>query len=112
MSFILLIMLSGLLLVPATAGAITEKNLPDAFTDVISKLSSLGDRSTGTAGNQEAALYIKEKFEQLGYENLGAYRFSTPVMRRPSSRYSDGFFSGRLSASGTGREAAASASSP
>ncbi|MBW2433188.1 MAG: M28 family peptidase, partial [Deltaproteobacteria bacterium] len=63
----------------------TEKNLPDAFTDVIRKLSSLGDRSTGTAGNQEAALYIKEKFEQLGYENLGSYRFSTPLMRHIKS---------------------------
>jgi hypothetical protein len=74
-----------LLWISVPAAAVTEKDLPDAFTDVISKLSSLGDRSTGTAGNQEAALYIKEKFEKLGYENLGSYRFSTPVMRHVKS---------------------------
>jgi hypothetical protein len=74
-----IVLLCCLLWVSA-AGAITEKNLPDSFTDVISKLASLGDRSTGTVGNQQAALYIKEKFEQLGYQNLKSYRFSTPVM--------------------------------
>jgi hypothetical protein len=74
-----------LLWIPAVAAEVTEKDLPDAFTDVIHKLSSSGDRSTGTAGNQEAALYIKGRFEQLGYENLGSYRFSTPVMRHVKS---------------------------
>ncbi len=78
--------LAGCLLwASAAAAAVTEKDLPDAFTDVIHKLSSLGDRSTGTDGNREAALYIKKKFEQLGYENLGSYRFSTPVMRHVKS---------------------------
>ena len=85
LSFILLIILSVLLRVPAIAAEVTEKELPDAFTDVIHRLSSLGDRSTGTVGNQEAALYVKEKFTQLGYENLGSYRFSTPVMRHVKS---------------------------
>ncbi len=80
------LVLSGCLLwASVPAAAVTEKDLPDAFTDVIHKLSSLGDRSTGTDGNQEAALYIKKKFEQLGYENLGSYRFSTPVMRHVKS---------------------------
>jgi hypothetical protein len=82
---ILLIMLSGFLWVPAAGEAVTVKDLPDAFTDVIHKLSSLGDRSTGTDGNREAALYIKEKFKQLGYDNLESYRFSTPVMRHVQS---------------------------
>jgi hypothetical protein len=78
--------LAGCLLwASAAAAAVTEKDLPDAFTDVIHKLSSLGDRSTGTDGNREAALYIKKKFEQVGYENLGSYRFSTPVMRHVKS---------------------------
>jgi len=80
-----LILLGWLLWTSVPAAAVTEKDLPDAFTDVIHKLSSLGDRSTGTAGNQEAALYVKEKFEQIGYENLGSYRFSTPVMRHVQS---------------------------
>jgi hypothetical protein len=82
---ILLTLLGCLLWISVPAAAVTEKDLPDAFTDVIHKLSSLGDRSTGTDGNREAALYIKKKFEQLGYENLGSYRFSTPVMRHVKS---------------------------
>ena len=82
---ILLTLLGCMLWISVPAAQVTEKDLPDAFTDVIHKLSSLGDRSTGTDGNQAAALYIKEKFEQLGYENLGSYRFSTPVMRHVKS---------------------------
>jgi hypothetical protein len=58
-----MILLGCLLWTSAAATGITEEALPDAFTDVIGKLSSLTDRSTGTAGNQEAALYIKEKLE-------------------------------------------------
>ncbi|MCK5486502.1 MAG: hypothetical protein KAI86_09830, partial [Desulfobacterales bacterium] len=82
---ILMILLGCLLWTSAAATGITEEALPDAFTDVIGKLSSLTDRSTGTAGNQEAALYIKEKLEQLGYSDLGSYRFSVPVMRNEKS---------------------------
>ncbi len=80
-----MILLGCLLWTSAGATGITESALPDAFTDVIGKLSSLTDRSTGTAGNQEAALYIKEKLEQLGYSDLGSYRFSVPVMRNEKS---------------------------
>ena len=80
-----MILLGCLLWTSAAATGITEEALPDAFTDVIGKLSSLTDRSTGTAGNQEAALYIKEKLEQLGYSDLGSYRFSVPVMRNEKS---------------------------
>jgi hypothetical protein len=78
-------LLGCLLGVSGVAAEITEKELPDAFTDVIYKLASLGDRSTGTAGNQEAALYLKKRFEQLGFQNVGSYRFSTPVLRHARS---------------------------
>ena len=53
---ILLTLMACLLWTSLPAAEVSEKDLPYAFTDVISKLSALGDRSTGTAGNQEAAL--------------------------------------------------------
>ncbi|MGD8901077.1 MAG: M28 family peptidase, partial [Desulfobacterales bacterium] len=83
--FAFVIWLSVLLWIPAAA-AVTEKNLPDTFNDVIAKFSSLQDRSTGTAGNAEAALYIKDKLEKLGYKDVGSYRFSVPVIQHAQSR--------------------------
>ena len=80
---ILLISLSG---IPAAADAMTEKNLPDSFTDVIKRFSALNDRSTGAAGNAAAATYLKEKFEKLGYKNVGSYRFSVPVIQHAGSQ--------------------------
>jgi hypothetical protein len=84
-SCIFLIGLNCLLWISAAKAAITEKPLPDAFTDVIDKFSVLGDRSTGTAGNQEAAIYIKKEFERLGFETVGSYRFSLPLMQHAKS---------------------------
>ena len=83
--WLFLVLLGCLLWSSAVTAEITEKKLPDVFTDVIHNLSSLGDRSTGTAGNQETALYLKKRFEQLGYQNVGSYRFSTPVMQHARS---------------------------
>ena len=85
---ILIIVLGCLLWISAAAAQIAEQQLPDAFTDIIGKLSSLADRSTGTAENEEAALYIKEQLEQLGYEDVGSYRFSVPVIRNEKSTLS------------------------
>jgi hypothetical protein len=80
-----LAVLGCLLWISAAAAQITEQQLPDAFTDIIGKLSALADRSTGTAENEEAALYIKRQLEQLGYEDVGSYRFSVPVIRNEKS---------------------------
>ncbi len=51
------------------------------FKETIQQLSSLTDRSTGTAGNQTAANYIKEKFAQLGFETVDSQVFEVPVIR-------------------------------
>lgn len=51
------------------------------FKETIQDLSSLTDRSTGTAGNQTAAKYIKDKFVQLGLEGVATQVFSVPVIR-------------------------------
>ncbi|GAG35655.1 unnamed protein product, partial [marine sediment metagenome] len=54
MLWIPLAVLGCLLWISAAAAQITEQSLPDTFADIIGKLSSLADRSTGTAENQEA----------------------------------------------------------
>jgi hypothetical protein len=81
-----LILLIGLLWAPAATGAVTEKNLPDSFSDVINRFSSLKDRSTGSDGNAAAAKFLKEKFETLGYKEVGSYRFSVPVIQHARSQ--------------------------
>ena len=60
-----------------THAAATEQ---DAFKETVYRLSSLADRSTGTDGNQAAAAYIKERFEQLGFETVGTQKFAVPVI--------------------------------
>ena len=85
-SWFCIVMAACLLLGSAPVGAVTEKNLPDSFSDVIDRFSSLPDRSTGTAGNVAAATYLKEKFETLGYKDVGAYRFSVPVIQHAGSQ--------------------------
>ena len=84
--FAIVILLISVSLAPTATGAVTEKNLPDSFTDVINRFSSLQDRSTGTAGNAAAAQYLKEKFEKLGYKDVGSYRFSVPIIQHAGSQ--------------------------
>jgi hypothetical protein len=48
----------------------------------------LGDRSTGTDGNRAAAAYIKERFEQIGFETIGTQKFAVPVMQDEKSTLS------------------------
>ncbi|MGD8723118.1 MAG: M28 family peptidase [Desulfobacterales bacterium] len=83
---ILLTLVCSLLWTSVASGKVVEKNLPDSFTDVIKQFSSLEDRSTGKAGNAAAAKYLKEKLEELGYKDVGAYRFSVPVIEHAGSR--------------------------
>ena len=52
----------------------------DAFKETVYRLSSFADRSTGTAGNQAAAAYIKERLERLGFETVGTHKFAVPVI--------------------------------
>ncbi|MBW1816459.1 MAG: peptide ABC transporter permease, partial [Deltaproteobacteria bacterium] len=54
----------------------------------IEKLASLQDRSTGTPGNRSAAVYIRGVFETLGLEEVGAHKFSVPVIVNDESRLS------------------------
>ena len=78
-----------MLLIPGF-GAIAAIQDEDAteFREVIQKLSSFADRSTGTAGNKAAADYIKTKFSQLGFEVVGSHQFATAVMQYGKSTIS------------------------
>ena len=60
----------------------------DAFKEVIQKLSSFADRSTGTAGNKAAADYIKAELSQLDFEIVDSQQFATPVIQYGKSSLS------------------------
>lgn len=57
----------------------------DAFKQDIANLASMGDRSTGGAGSQPAAEYIKRRLTRMGYENVGAHYFATPIIHTGGS---------------------------
>lgn len=82
--WILLMLLSvSLLSTPAAAGnPMTPSN---GFMGVISTLTSLGDRSTGTPGCEKAASYIRKAFSQMGFDQVGVHRFAVPVLRHGGS---------------------------
>ncbi len=76
LSFLMMsLVLSGTIAVAATS----EQN-EAAFKETVNRLSSLADRSTGTDGSRAAAAYIKERFEQLGFETIGTQKFAVPVV--------------------------------
>jgi hypothetical protein len=75
-----LIVLIFLITLTATHATATEQD-QEAFKETVHRLSSLADRSTGTAGNRAAAAYIKEQFEQLGFETVGTQKFAVPVIQ-------------------------------
>ncbi len=57
----------------------------ESFRETIYRLSAFADRSTGTDGNRSASAYIKERFEQLGFESSGIHEFAVPVMQDEKS---------------------------
>ncbi|MBW2409058.1 MAG: M28 family peptidase, partial [Deltaproteobacteria bacterium] len=78
-----------MLALPATGtiAAVTDKDAAQ-YRAVIERLSALGDRSTGTPGNQEAADYIKDRLSQFGFEVVESHKFAVPVMRYGESTLS------------------------
>jgi cell division protein FtsX len=75
------ILLLLILALPAT-GAIAAMQAEETaeYKRTIETLSALGDRSTGTPGNQSAAAYIKTTLSRLGFEVVGTHKFAVPVM--------------------------------
>jgi hypothetical protein len=80
----------ALLLLISTSGVMAAMPAEEAteFKSNIEKLSDLGDRRTGTTGNQAAADYIKTKLSQFGFEVVGAHKFQVPVMHYDQSTLS------------------------
>jgi hypothetical protein len=58
------------------------------FAETLRVLSSLGDRSTGTPGNEKAAAYIKSEFERLEIGTVASQPFAVPVIRHGESELS------------------------
>jgi hypothetical protein len=84
-----LALLAGLVLLaaapsPGTAAVPVEP--ASAFQSHIEALAHLGDRSSGTAGQRQAADYIRAHFARLGIQTTGTQRFRLPVRRHHGSR--------------------------
>jgi len=71
--------ISWLLPRPGITGAPAPSSTSGRFQQTLRTLSSYGDRSTGTPGNQAAADYIFQRFKALGFEDLGTHAFLVPV---------------------------------
>ena len=65
--------------------AATSDNAEDAFIADIKKLSSYGDRTTGSSGNAAAAAYIKSRFAALGIETVGMHKFDVATIKPKKS---------------------------
>ena len=67
------------------AFASTSETAADLFAADIRKLSSLGDRSTGSRGNEAAAAYIRDRFAALGIETVGSHKFDVAIIKPKNS---------------------------
>jgi hypothetical protein len=76
----LIIFLSGF----NSVAALSKENLA-VFRETVEKLTSFGDRSTGSSGNQKAAAYIKERFSALGFETVGSHQFDVAIVKHKNS---------------------------
>jgi len=72
--FILVLLLTCCIILPAPFRAIASGNLES----IISQLSSYPDRSSGTEGNEQAAAYITDYLEKLGLSPQ-TYHFQVPA---------------------------------
>lgn len=56
------------------------------FERDIRALSAFGDRSTGTSGCGSAAEYIKGRFQETGFSEVGVHRYSLPILQQGKSQ--------------------------
>ena len=59
----------------------TTSGPSNGLKETVTTLASFKDRSTGTSGAEKAASFIKERFEALGFEEVGSQRFIVPVRK-------------------------------
>ncbi len=68
------------------APSYSAQTATDMFRTDINTLAGLGDRSTGTPGNDAAAQYIKKRLKAIGLEKVSVQKFSLPILRHRGSR--------------------------
>jgi len=57
----------------------------DVFRETVQQLSALGDRTTGSSGNETAAAYIKDRLAALGFETVDSHKFEVAVVKAKNS---------------------------
>jgi hypothetical protein len=58
---------------------------PGGLAETVKILASFEDRSTGTRGAERAASYIKKRFAEMGFEEVGSHFFKTPIRKHGGS---------------------------
>lgn len=64
------------------------ESMTASFRRDVAYLAAVGDRSTAGAGSQTAAAYIKKRLADLGFNDVGAHFFATPVIHTGTNRLS------------------------
>jgi hypothetical protein len=52
---------------------------PNGLMETVTALASVEDRSTGTPGAGKAVSYIKKRFAEMGFDQVGSHLFKVPV---------------------------------
>jgi len=58
---------------------------PNGLVETVKALASVEDRSTGTPGAGKAVSYIKKRFAEMGFEQVGSHLFTVPVRKHRGS---------------------------
>ena len=69
----------------SSAQAQISSNSREAFKETVQQLAALGDRSSGSSGNEEAAAYIKDRFSAFGFETVDSQKFEVVVVKGQKS---------------------------
>ncbi|MFO7708569.1 MAG: FtsX-like permease family protein [Desulfobacterales bacterium] len=77
-------LLAGLL-AGSPQGIAAAANPAADFQHLLNTFAAFNDRSTGTAGNEQAAGFIKEVLERMNIGEVASHAFAVPVIRRGAS---------------------------
>jgi len=69
----------------SSAQAQISSSSREAFKETVQQLAALGDRSSGSSGNEEAAAYIKDRFSAFGFETVDSQKFEVVVVKGQKS---------------------------
>ncbi len=83
---LLLFLCSSEVLAGISPGLEDQESTLVSLQNTIATLTENGDRSTGTAGNEKAAAYIRERLSATNPEQLDSVGFTVPVLEHHGSR--------------------------